>query len=771
MRIIWLILLLISLSFPVQGQGGGSCREALYGIVTDSETMEALVYAKVVIKEQEKGVFTKENGEYRLEGLCPGEYTLTVSHIGCGTTEYTIQLPSESHFDISLPHSQSHVDTVHIHDKHPGPKTTQVSEELSGRALTEQKGKSLGEALLAVNGVSALQTGSSVFKPMIHGLHSNRVLILNNGVRQEGQQWGSEHGPEIDAFIANKITVVKGANGVRYGPDAIAGVVLVEPAELRDTAGIGGEVNLVGMSNGRGGAASAMLEGNFAKLPALSWRVQGSTKRLGSVQTPDYVLGNTGVREMNYSAAAGWNKPRYGLDVYFSSFNTDLGVFSGSHFGNLTDLEAAIESDAPLLEYDFTYEIDRPNQHIEHRLVKVKSFIKTGDENQLNLTYSFQDNVRLEYDKDRPYNDSLAALDLPQLNYNVGTQNVELMWEHNRYRGFKGMVGVTGTRQANVWSGTFLIPNYLAYSGGVYAIERFVRLRWELEGGIRYDYKWLRTYRKRNGVVSQQDHVWQNPSLSLGGLYRINPHLSASINFGLAWRPPQVNELYSDGLHHGSAAIEVGDPNLVPETAYNLIASLKYKNHERFSSEVSFYHNYIQNFIYLVPQQPPTLTIRGAFPTFFFKQVDARLVGADFSASYSPLNGLFLTGKAAILRATNLSEDDFLVLMPADRFEGIIRYEFNEGDRLLAPFVRGGVAYTRQQTRTPPDEDYAPAPPAYTLVQFGAGFTVPMKAGNLECGLTLDNATNTRYRNYLNRFRYFSDEMGRNLLLRLKYEF
>lgn len=771
MRILWSLFLILSISLPGFGQGNASCREALYGVVTDSETMEALIYAKVYIKEQDKGVFTGENGEFRLEGLCEGEYTLTVSHIGCETQEYTIQIPQASHFDISLPHSQSHVDTVHIHDKHPGPKTTQVSEELAGRALDAQKGKSFGEALLAVNGVSALQTGSSIFKPMIHGLHSNRVLILNNGVRQEGQQWGSEHGPEIDAFIANKITVVKGANGVRYGPDAIAGVVLVEPAKLRDSAGMGGEFFTIGMSNGRGGAASGMLEGNLAKVPALSWRLQGSSKRLGSVHTPDYILGNTGVKELNYSAAVGWNKPRYGLDVYFSSFNSDLGVFSGSHFGNLTDLEQAIFSETPIQEYDFSYEIGRPFQHIEHRLLKVKSFYKTGDETQLNLTYSFQDNLRQEYDKDRPYNDSLAALDEAQLNYNVGTQNIELMWEHNRYRGFKGMMGVTGTQQANVWSGTFLIPNYLSYSGGAFVIERFVKLRWELEAGLRYDYKWLRTYRKQNGVLSQQDHVWQNPSMSLGGLYRISPHLSTSVNFGIAWRPPQVNELYSDGLHHGSAAIEVGDPNLVPETAYNLIGSLKYKNHERFSGELSLYHNYIRNFIYLVPQQPPTLTIRGAFPTFYFKQVDARLVGADMSASYSPVDGFFITGKAAILRATNLTEDDYLVLMPADRFEGHLRYEFKGGDRLVEPFVKAGIAYTRRQNRAPLDEDYAPPPPAYTLVQMAGGFRMPLKVGSLECGLTLDNATNTRYRNYLNRFRYFADEMGRNLQLRLKYEF
>ena len=323
----------------------------------------------------------------------------------------------------------------------------------------------------------------------------------------------------------------------------------------------------------------------------------------------------------------------------------------------------------------------------------------------------------------------------------------------------------------NVWTGHFLIPNYLSYSGGVFAIERYVRLRWELEAGVRYDYKWLRTYRRRSGVFSQQDHTWQNPSLSIGGLYRISPHLSANINFGVAWRPPQVNELYTDGLHHGSAAIEVGDPDLVSETAFNLIGSLKYKNHERFSGEVSLYHNYIRNFIYLVPQQPPTLTIRGAFPTFHYKQVDARLVGTDVSASYSPVDGFFISGRASILRATNLTEDDYLVLMPADRFQGSLTYEFHDGKRIVKPYIKGTVAYTRRQNRAPADEDYTAPPPAYTLLGLAGGLQVPVSKGNFGFGLTVDNLANTRYRNYLNRFRYYADEMGRNVQLRIQYEF
>lgn len=765
----YLLTLLLGLPLFLHAQSPQTCKESLYGVVTDSETLEPLIYAKVFIQELNKGSFTGENGEFRLEGLCKGDYTLTVSHIGCGTTLYDISLPDQRHFDIALPHSQSHLDTVHIHDIHPGPKATQASDEVSATDLAEAKGKSLGDALKSVAGVSALQTGHSIVKPMIHGLHSNRVLILNNGIRQEGQQWGSEHAPEIDAFVANRLIVVKGANGVRYGSDAIAGVVLVEPAPLPDSAGIGGALNLVGMSNGRGGAVAGMLEGHTEKLAGMSWRIQSSRKRTGDVHTPDYYLNNTGSSEFNYSAALGWEGPRLDFDVYFSAFNSSLGVYAGSHIGNLTDLEAAISREEPLVQEAFSYTIGRPFQKVSHYLGKVHAAYRVAEFSHLHLTYSYQDNYREEFDKDRPYNDSLG--DKAQLNYNVGSHQAELMWEHDKYHGFKGKYGLTGALQQNVWDGFFLIPNYQSVGGGAFAIERFVKLRWEVEAGIRYDYKFLRTFRKQSGVSFSQDHTWQSPSFSLGGIFRITPHLSANLNFGLAWRPPQINELYSDGLHHGSAAVEIGDADLKPEQAYNLIASIQYRNHERFSAELSVYHNYISDFINLEPELPPTLTIRGAFPTFRFTQVDARFVGADLSVSYKPWNPLTVMGKAAVVRATNVTESDYLILIAPDQLQLGLRYDFERSEKLVEPYLKVMASHTRQQTRVPEEQDYAVPPSAFTLFQVTGGFDLDLNGQTLSCGLTVDNATGQRYRNYLNRFRYYADEMGRNVLLRLQYTF
>ena len=152
---------------------------------------------------------------------------------------------------------------------------------------------------------------------MIHGLHSNRILILNNGIRQEGQQWGQEHAPEIDPFVATNLKLIKGAAAVKYGSDAIGGVILVNPPDLPESAELSGSVNLVGASNNRLGASSIMLEGGLAGLKGFGWRVQGSIKRAGDAQAADYRLTNTGTTENNFSLGLGYHNDRAGLEVFF----------------------------------------------------------------------------------------------------------------------------------------------------------------------------------------------------------------------------------------------------------------------------------------------------------------------------------------------------------------------------------------------------------------------------------------------------------------------
>ncbi|MGL5892812.1 MAG: TonB-dependent receptor plug domain-containing protein, partial [Bacteroidia bacterium] len=285
--LLWLLFGVLLFVVPAKAQQrAAECTLTLSGTVSDSGRHEVLPYAFIRLRNVSTGalaaVYADEKGRYVFRTLCAGTYTAECSHLNCEMVKRTISISGNTVYNFELPHHEHIGPTIIVSDKGSAPGITQPREEISGRILEQVRGKSLGEALTVVTGVTALQTGSNIAKPMIHGLHSNRIIILNNGVRQEGQQWGLEHAPEIDPFTASKITVIKGAGSMRYGSDALGGVVLVEPSEIRDSAGIGGELNLAGFTNNREGNASLMLEQNLKRLPAFSWRVQGSLKRGGN---------------------------------------------------------------------------------------------------------------------------------------------------------------------------------------------------------------------------------------------------------------------------------------------------------------------------------------------------------------------------------------------------------------------------------------------------------------------------------------------------------
>jgi iron complex outermembrane receptor protein len=734
-------------------------------MVHDSETLEALPFARLEIEGTEKGAFSDMSGEYRIVGLCDGKLKMKVSHVGCEDITVEVEIRENTHFDITLPHSHSHADSVLIEDTHPEPKSMVSASTLDRRELSRVQGSSLGEALMQVAGVTALQTGPNIFKPMIHGLHGNRILVLNNGIRQEGQQWGSEHGPEIDPFIATRLTVLKGASGVRYGPDAIGGVVLVEPAELPDSAGLGGGIHLAGFSNGRGGAVSGHLEGAFTKLPGFAWRVQGTLRRLGDQQSPAYMLSNTGLSERNFSYAAGWSKKRYGVDFYYSQFNSDLGILAAAHIGNLTDLQQAIGRDTPLVVEPFTYQIGKPRQHIVHELAKVRAWYKLGELWTLRANWARQYNLREEYDITR------RNIERPGLQYEVTTHSGEILLEHELWKHLKGQIGLAGQVQKNTYEGAFLIPDYRAWGAGLFWIERLVKLRWEVEAGLRFDHRFLKVYLYEPGGVVTRSQAWSNPSLTLGGLYRLDAHWHVHFNAGTAWRPPAVNELYSKGLHHGAAAVENGDPTLNAEKAINFVASLRYQGHEEFSGELSFHHTRFDGFVYLQPVFPPTLTIRGAFPTFQYMQADARMSGADLSLSWMPIPRINWQVKASALRALNTSDDSFLVGMPADRLENTLGYTFRDWGAIGQPGLSVTLAAVRRQTRVRDEQDYLPAPGGYLRVDCEVQAEIQAGKQNLTVHAGVHNLLNTQYRDYLDRFRYFADAPGRNVMVRITYPF
>jgi iron complex outermembrane receptor protein len=349
--------------------------------------------------------------------------------------------------------------------------------------------------------------------------------------------------------------------------------------------------------------------------------------------------------------------------------------------------------------------------------------------------------------------------------------------------------------QSNFINYRYFVPNYQSLDYGLWLAEKMQQGKWQFELGLRYDQR--RRYDIRDNDKSPFDLTMGNPLLpgdpygtrNFSGMsgtgvaaYTFNENLRMSFTLSTAWRSPQVNELFSNGLHHGAARIEKGDPALRSERAISSLANLIY-NKERWEIEWGIYSKSINDFIYLKPTYPALLTIRGAFPSFAYAQTNAHLAGSDLSMAYSLNAHLKAHAKASLLRAYDKSANTWLIQMPADRYELEMEYDFIDGKKWKQSYLKLGMQHVTKQIRVPPtgnievkdangnislQSDYIPPPPAYTLVNLEAGSGLMLKNRRIELVLTVSNLFNTSYRDYLNAFRYFSLDRGRNIAIKIK---
>jgi len=760
----WLLGIIICLGVGITA-GAQKCNRTIKISVVETHNFKPVFPGLLHAENLDRSFETDEAGSVIIDSVCDGLLVLHFQAIGYQALvdSYIINGDQTIKLKVRLQdHTLQQVEVTGDRVK----TIMQARENMNKEELAANSGKSLGDLLQAVNGVSTLTNGANIVKPVIHGLHSNRIVMVNNGIRQEDQQWGGEHAPNIDPFLASNVTVIKGAAGVRYGTDAIGGVVLVEPASLRSKPGWDGELNLAGFSNNRMGVVSGMVEHGFKAVPGLSFRVQGTYKIGGNYRIPGYWVANTGVEETNYSAAVAYRKLHYGAEVFYSHFNTDLGIYRGSHTGNQADLDNAINSPYPLVPASFTYDLERPRQHVEHDLVKTKLYADTRA-GMWNLTYGYQHNFRQEYDVLRKENGKA------QLNLTLNTQTLNLNLDHKPVKGIAGQVGVDGVYQDNFFrdGDRVFIPTYQSVGGAGYLIERYKHKSWNLEAGLRYDYRWygVYNYEGTNQHLVYYEFNYQNMSGTLGFNQHLTKNWHWSATLANAWRAPQASELFSAGLHHGAARVEIGNKYLQPERSYSLNLETKYTLH-KLTANVSLYSQLINDFIYLEPG-PDLLTIRGYFKTFSYTQTNAWLNGADVSLHYQWSDHLESSLKGAFLRAWNRTRNDWLILMPADRVSFSSKYTRTLSQVFQDCFVGVDMKYVFEQTRIPRDFDSIdhPRPPkAYFLIDASMGSKLTFGDQPVFVSVAVTNLLNTRYRDYMDVFRYFIDQPGTNIVLRVR---
>jgi iron complex outermembrane receptor protein len=775
----FILILLLSIS-SIELQAQNNCNYIISGKLSSIQiNNESPSGVEVLLVQSSQGTFSDANGNFRITAVCGGTYTLHVHGIGFKTLDTIISISANTIFNYQLETDIRAIKNILIESQEIKKQniTTIVKDQLTELQVIQSRGLSLSQSLQQITGVSSIQSGSSISKPVIHGLHSNRILILNNGIRQEGQQWGSEHAPEIDPFIATKFSVIKGAASIRYGSDAIGGVIIIEPKEFLKKDGIVGEINIAGASNGKSGTASAMLEGmkKFKEFK-INARVQGTKKVSGNLQTPKYYLDNTAYNEINYSGAISLTHKKKGIDLYYSQFNTKIGIFTGSHVGSISDLYNLINASEPNIKSEFSYDINRAFQEVKHDLLKINFYASNIKYGKINFIFARQLDIRKEYDADISFNDSLARLNLPDLYFQLTTHTADLVWEQpSWFKYFYTSIGFNFITQGNVFKGSgyrSLIPNFRNYTGGVFLLGKYIKHNSSFEFGVRYDYKWMKIFmlNPNSLKVETPTYNWKNATYSIGYTNTLNKKLSIYMNASSAWRAPQVIELFAKGIHQSAASYEIGNDDLKIEQALNIGCSMKY-SFKKWDAELGLYNTYFPNYIFLKADSIPKVTIQGAFPSFYYTETEANFTGIDLSVKYQIITHIKIVSKASVIRARNISIKNWLVNIPSNKYEASITYNAQKFFMMRDINASFSYSYTAIQNHVPPKSDYLVPPPAYSLCNIDISSNLPLKKFNVNTTLSISNIFNVAYRDYLNRFRYFADEIGRNISIKLNIPF
>ena len=742
----------------------------LKGVVT-SQQHEPLAGATVQLSDDLAAV-TDVNGIFTISNIPTGTYALRIRYLGFKPYVKEIAIQSDSMLVISLEVDETLLNELMVTAvKDSLTESIRSITVLNKQELDKRRGQTIGQMLQSLPGVTTMTTGPAVSKPVIRGLHSQRIALINHGVTQEGQQWGSDHAPEIDPFSPDRLEVIRGAAGVEYGIGAIGGVIRVDTDPINRSDIIDGTVSLNGYTNNNQGAGSLRLEGGLGSSKKIGWRIQTSYRNASDSESPRDVIRNSGFRENDVATTINYTHKKITHDLHYSHFSTNLGIFRGAHIGNVSDLERAIELGRPTVDFQSSRGIDNPRQEISHDLLRYEGILKTKNNHSIQLNVGWQENRRKEFDLHRTFSNDPSVLDDPAFDLELTTWTADLKLKHTvTSSGLWGSVGITSMKQANVrQTAGSLIPNFSSWTVGAFALENWSSDsdKVTLEAGLRADVHWREVFTVEDRSVIENNFTYFSPSFVGGVTYKFTDTWSVSGTISTAWRPPGVNEQFSDGVHHGTARFEQGNLDLDPERSFNTDVTLRH-NGRRTYWQFSAYNNIIDNYIFLEPGDAPVLSIRGSFPFFNYEQIKARISGFESLFEYQ-FSRQFKTGSSiSLLRGWDRTRETPLIFMPSDRFNLFTHYDLPNGgnkiftDRYLE--LRGTIV--RRQTHFPKGVDFAPPPDGYKLLDIEAGTKVDLGNRDITLSIVVSNVLNSSYRDYLSRFRYFIDDPGRNVILR-----
>jgi iron complex outermembrane receptor protein len=711
----------------------------LSGRVTDPGG-KPLFQARVIVLEANRTTTTDLEGHYTVPDLPSGTYGVSYSAIGYAPQVARVTLAGEDvTLDVSLKPSLVELPDLQV-TAAPGATTALTSPQpvsvLGGSDLASSRSATLGETVSALPGVRSFSTGSGIGKPVIRGLSSNRVLILADGERVESQQWGDEHGPQIEAGEADRIEVIRGPASVLYGSDALGGVINVVTPPLPDAFGrdpfVGGRAVVSYSTNNEQPDGTLAAEGASEGLG-----FRGSfTGRTGSdVRTPAGELFNTGLWTVNGSGAVG--------------YRGGWGSVSASYARR--DEKVEIHED-PAEEPDAT-----PFQRIGDDRVHLSANLPVGV-SHLDIDVGVGRNRRREFEEEGATEIALGLLSR--------TYSADVRLHHAPVGPVAGIVGVSGLRNSfEKFGEETLVPDNAYNNVGLYAFEQAELGRWNLSLGARYDYRRLTVEDDAELGVTRQRRSYNSVTGNVGALYRVAEPVALVFNLGRGYRSPTAFDLFSNGVHEGTVRFERGDPTLKNETSVNTDLAVRVQTNE-VSAELGGYVNYIDNFIF--PDPTGETDPESGFQIFDITQGNARLAGFEAVMEYHATRWLHLRGTADYTRGQNRTTDTPLPFIPPFRATYSVKLEGEDRWGVQHPYFSIGGESNARQTDLDPDDF---APDGYTLVHLGAGVVVPMGERAVALDLQLRNALDQEYADFLSRYKTYALDPGRNFVVRLSAEF
>lgn len=721
---------------------------------------------------------TDVNGIFRLQ-VSGGIHELWFRNIGFEFKKTMITVDSDTILNIQLVESSEQLDEMHVH--HHKDITSDNATELGKEDLENTPHGNFADQLEKLPGLTTLNVGVGIGKPVIRGMSFNRVSVYDQGVQQQGQQWGADHGLEIDAFQVKRVEVVKGAQAIKYGSDGIAGVIKILPELPPQETGFFGDWTSGYFSNNHAFKNSLRL-GYNNKHHFLSLR--GTYNRYADFSVPDnqfeyqsYVLPiannrlkNTGGEEWNFNAHYQWSKDHFIMRVNASHFNQTAGFFVGAvgqpQFYDLSD------------DQDY-YSIELPNQQVKHTKanVELKWLHHNNDNTTLNFSYQLNDRSEFSFPHAHGYevdeNDSLAL--------NMLLHTASLSFAHHLVFSPRWHLdlGLQSKYQVNERKGfEYLIPDYLFQSNGIYGHLNYNiddNKVWEM--GLRVDQGMAKTngYQQEvtwNGV----DSIWTRTPVSnrlfwnfLGATGVAFSWLKSElkINLGSAFRMPNPAELYANGVHHGTFRHEKGNPVLNPENGLQLDLSYTY-HFEKWYFSFSPYSYYFFNYLYLKPGTSFS-PLPDAGQIYQYSQTEAFFAGAETQLEWKPLDWLKLSTDWAYTYALNLQSGYNIPFTPP--LQGNLRmifYQERKG-QMKKWSVEWHQHYSAAQKLTDVNEKETPD---FTTSNININFLFDLKKIDLKVLAGVQNLWNTSYLKHLSRYRLLNiAEPGRNIFIQIQLAF